>query len=250
MNEEREASKVNIAQLDSFSKSTMSTFVNSNCGKVTDLVLRQLSNYWDDIDKEKVASAVPRVLHSMEESFWGLPNKRFFNGENVVFFPYMSIHWMIFLYRLSHELYKNGGATQKEADYCYYLNKIMHANDWFYAIDLPVHFLAEHPLGSVLGRATYGDYLFVYQGTTVGGNRSKGKLCYPVIGNNVILYANASILGNCKIGNNVVIAADTNIVNENVPDNCIVFGKTPNLTIKVKSEVEIKKYTVHIWGWR
>lgn len=143
-----------------------------------------------------------------------------------------------------------GGAAPKEADYCYYLNKIMHANDWFYAIDLPVHFLVEHPLGSVLGRATYGDYLFVYQGTTVGGNRSHGKLCYPVIGNNVILFANASILGNCKIGNNVVIAADTTVVNENVPDNCIVFGKSPYLTVKEKTEQEIKKYTEHIWGWR
>lgn len=109
MNEEREANKVNNAQLDSFSKPTMSTFVNSNCGKATDLVLHQLSNFWDDIDKETVAFAVPKALELMEGSFWGLPNKRFFNGDNVVFLPYMSIHWMIFLYRLSHELYKSGG---------------------------------------------------------------------------------------------------------------------------------------------
>ena len=75
----------------------------------------------------------------------------------------------------------------------------MHSNDWFYAVELPVHFLCEHPLGSVLGRAIYGDYLFVYQGTTVGGNRNKGILSYPKIGTNVVLYANATILGNTVI---------------------------------------------------
>lgn len=108
MHEELEAGKVN-RKLESLAKPTMSSFVNSNCDKITNLVLHQLSNYWDDIDKEAVASVVPRALQLMEESFRGIPNKRFFNGDNVVFLPYMSIHWMIFLYRLSHELYKNGG---------------------------------------------------------------------------------------------------------------------------------------------
>lgn len=126
------------------------------------------------------------------------------------------------------------------------MNKVMHANDWFYAVDLPTHFLCEHPLGSVLGRANYGDYLFVYQGTTVGGNRSKGELKYPVIGNNTIRFANSTVLGDTHIGNNVVISADTYIINENIPDNCVVFGKSPNLTIKLKSEDEIKSYTEHI----
>ncbi|MCI8644721.1 MAG: serine O-acetyltransferase [Lachnospiraceae bacterium] len=126
----------------------------------------------------------------------------------------------------------------------------MHGVDWFYEIDLPIHFLVEHPVGSVLGRAKYGDYFFVYQGTTVGGNRSKGQLCYPTIGQNVIMFANATILGDTHIGNKVVISAGTYIINEDVPDNCIVFGKSPNLAIKRKNEPEMKKYTQHIWGWR
>ena len=137
-----------------------------------------------------------------------------------------------------------------EADQVYYLNKIMHANDWFYAIDLPVHFHCEHPLGSVLGRASYGDYLFVYQGTTIGGNRSHGALSYPVIGNNVTMYANATVLGATNIGNNVLISAGTYLLSETIPDNCIVFGQSPEITIKVKSEEEIKEYTQHIWGWK
>ncbi len=125
----------------------------------------------------------------------------------------------------------------------------MHANDWFYQIELPTHFLAEHPIGSVLGKAAYGDYLFIYQGTTIGGNRKKGKLFYPILGNNVLLYANSMVLGDTKIGNNVVISADTYLLDENIPDNCIVFGKSPNIKIKVKTEQYMKDMTSHIWRW-
>lgn len=146
---------------------------------------------------------------------------------------------------------KMGGVnTPKEADMVYYLNKIMHSNDWFYEISLPEHFLCEHPLGSVLGRASYGDYFVVYQGTTVGGNRCGRKLFYPILGHNIVLYANATVLGHTNIGNNVIISADSYIIDEKIPDNCIVFGKSPNLIIKEKTEGEIKEYTAHIWNWR
>lgn len=33
----------------------------------------------------------------------------------------------------------------------------MHSVDWLHSIELPIHFGAEHPVGSVLGKATYGD---------------------------------------------------------------------------------------------
>lgn len=214
---------------------------------IRNTVLRQLRFYWTEIDERIIDHALPNVLKAVEKTFCRLPDKRFYDGNHVLFSPYMSVQWMIFLYRLSHEIYCGG--NEKEAGQVYYLNKIMHSNDWFYAVELPPHFLCEHPLGSVLGRAKYGDYFFVYQGTTVGGNRSNGQLCYPTIGDNVIMFANATILGNAHIGSNVVVSAQTYIINEDIPDNCIVFGKSPNLIIKEKREVEIKRYTQHIWGW-
>ena len=125
----------------------------------------------------------------------------------------------------------------------------MHSNDWYHAIELPIHFLAEHPLGSVLGRARYGDYLVVYQGTTIGGNRRKEKLFYPVLKNNIVLYANATVLGDTYIGNNVIISADSYIMNEVIPDNCIVFGRSPDITIKHRPEEEMKRMTSCFWKW-
>lgn len=211
----------------------------------SNLVVHQLNNYWPSNEKVELYDYVKQALHDMDVNYSAAVNKRLYNDEGIVFNPNFSITWMIFLYRLSHRLFVDG--KQEYADRVYYLNKIMHSNDWYHAIELPEHFLAEHPLGTVLGRAQYGDYFFVYQGCTVGGNRKNGKLNYPKIGKNVIMYANSTILGDCNIGNNVVISANSYLINEEVPDNCIVFGSSPNIVIKKRNEEEIKKMTDHIW---
>lgn len=217
--------------------------------QIKQIVLHQLKAHWLDVDEQIIEAALPAALKAVEVGFYGNPSRRFFDGEEVLFSPYHSVQWMVFLYRLSREIHvKNPGA--KEADQVYYLNKIMHANDWFYAVDLPPHFLCEHSLGCVLGRAKYGDYLFAYQGTTVGGNWNNGVLCYPTLGDNVTLFANSTVLGDTRIGNNVLISADTYIINEDIPDNCIVFGRSPNITIRPMEEEKIKQYTQHIWGWK
>lgn len=114
---------------------------------------------------------------------------------------------------------------------------------------MPKHFGAEHPLGIVLGKAEYSDYLFVYQGTTIVGNRAGGKLFYPKIGNNVLLYTNATVLGKTLLGDNVIITANSYLINENIPSNCIVFGKSSDIVVRKKNETEIKNMTKHIWKW-
>ena len=123
----------------------------------------------------------------------------------------------------------------------------MHSIDWFYAIDLPIHFLCEHPLGSVLGKASYGDYLLIYQGTTVGGSIKAGVLYYPVFGENIIMFANSSVIGKCHVGCNVIISAGAKVVNQDVPSNSVVFGESPNLIIKVKDEKMMKAKINEYW---
>lgn len=97
---------------------------------------------------------------------------------------------------------------------------------------------AEHPVGSVLGRAKYGDGFFFYQGCTVGGNRGKdGVLYYPVIGRNVRMYANSSFIGKCNIGDNVILGAGALVKDTDIPSNSIVFGQSPNLIIKENKHI-------------
>ena len=169
-------------------------------------------------------------LGEMQENYLMSASTRLYKDGDMVFNPMHTVTWAIFLYRLSRLLYLAGNIY--EANCVYYLNKIMNSVEWFYQVELPEHFMAEHPLGSVLGKAQYSDYLFVYQGTTIGGNRKKGKL-----------------LGETTIANNVIVSSNTYIINEKVPDNCIVFGQSPNIVIKEKSEPEILEMTKHLWRW-
>lgn len=201
------------------------------------LVKKQLENYFptltDEEDRQLIVS-VEKAIRLSINNFSKSENKyfsRIVDGEKVVRFnPYHSIQWMTFLYYLSHDLYINNSSP---CDKVYYLNKIMHSVDLFYAIELPEIWSAEHPLGSVMGRASYSDGFFFYQGCTVGGTRDKeGNLYYPELEENVRMYANSSILGRCHIGRNAQIGAGALVKNQDVPADSIVFGQSPNLIIK------------------
>ena len=216
--------------------------------RIRKILFRQLENFWDEWDKEVINRQIPEALEQMNKNYSMAASKQRYKDGNMVFDPMYTGTWAIFLYKLSRLLFLEG--NNKEAECIYYLNKVLHSVDWFYQTELPLHFMAEHLLGSVLGRARYSDYLFVYQGTTIGGNRKGDALYYPKVGENVVLYANATVLGNTLIGNNVIISANTYIINENIPNNCIVFGHSPNIIIKEHSEMKIKELTEHIWAWK
>lgn len=201
-------------------------------------LLRQLqAHFLLSADEEAaIGKYVDKVLARCENNFLSSNNKyftRIMGGVKTAYFnPYHSVQYMIFLYYLSHEMYVNGESTTL-CDKVYYLNKVLNGVDLFYAINLPDIFHAEHPLGSVMGRAKYGNHFFFYQGCTVGGTAGKdGKPVYPELGENVWLFANSSILGRCKVGDNVKIGAGALVKNEDIPSDCIVFGQSPNLIFK------------------
>lgn len=204
-------------------------------------LLMQLESHFfiSEGEKSVIESRFDYALAACEDNFSHSENKYYFTelggAKMCRFNPYHSVQYMTFLYYLSHDIYKNANAGQL-CDKIYYLNKIFHSADLFYAIDLPEQFGAEHPLGAVMGRADYSNGFFFYQGCTVGGTYDKaGNIHYPIIEENVKMYANSSILGKCHIGKNVQIGAGALVKNQDVPDNSIVFGQSPNLIIKKRN---------------
>lgn len=175
------------------------------------------------------------ALTACEENFLHSANKYYLTevrgAKSCRFNPYHSVQYMTFLYYLSHDIYKNANVGNI-SDKIYYLNKIFNSVDLFYAIELPSIWGAEHPLGSILGRAHYSNQFYFFQGCTVGGTGELGKEIYPYIEENVCMYAHSSILGNCHIGKNVKIGAGALVKDQDVPDNSLVFGQSPNLIIK------------------
>ena len=220
--------------------------IDINAKELFNLVNHQISNFWPGgaVPQESFF-CLEKALSVLEDNFLRRSGAPFQTNGIVTLNTKYTTQYMLFLYYYAHQLYLGG--DEESAATVYYLNKIMHANDWFYAAELPIHFGVEHGMNSVLGRAEYGDYLFIYQGVTIGGNRKDGKLVYPQLGNNVLLYSDSKVLGDTQIGNNVIISANSYLKDEKIPDNCSVFGSSPNIVIKQKSKEEIIDMTSHIW---
>jgi serine O-acetyltransferase len=130
---------------------------------------------------------------------------------------YNSLQYATLLYLISNEATKIGGGHELP-ERLFLLNKALHAIDIFGVVAMPEVFFLSHGLGAVLGNATYGDRLVIFQNVTVG----RVGDARPVIGNNVVLYPNVIISGSTFIGAGSVIAAGVVLHNVDVPENVIV----------------------------
>ena len=96
-----------------------------------------------------------------------------------------------------------------------------------------------HAWGTVLNCEHIGYGCAFLQNTTFGNKKTEdGKLVRPWLGDNVIVGANAVVIGDVHIGNNVRIGAGT-VVTKSVPDNCVVVGNPARIIKKDGMRVDI-----------
>lgn len=100
-----------------------------------------------------------------------------------------------------------------------------HGCELYFEVELPAIFRLIHPLGTVLGRASYVDHLVVYQNCSVGSDVDGGR---PTFLGPCVLFPGARIIGSVTLGSNVWVTAGTIIEARpgehlSVPDNSVVF---------------------------
>ena len=177
--------------------------------------------------KYKIRSYISKALDKVEYCFSRIKRKYYVYNGSVLFDHLNSDHMTSFLYFLSNIIWVETGDNEFPTR-LFYLNKVMHGLDLFYSVKMPDIFLFVHPVGTVLGNASYGDYLVVYQNCTVGTSDTT----YPKFGTGTILYSKSSVIGDCNISDNVVFATNSSILNVNVPKNTLVIGQYPNQYFK------------------
>ena len=107
-------------------------------------------------------------------------------------------------------------------------------------------FFIDHGTGVVIGETcTIGSNVKIYQSVTLGaksfpvdedGNPIKNVKRHPDIGDNVVIYAGATILGGSTvIGENSVIGGNVWLTHS-VPPNTTVFNAQPNPILKQKDD--------------
>lgn len=203
-------------------------------GRLLELVSTQVRNNFliEPDEQETLARFMDEALERLEVCFAASPNKYYWKDARVFFSPYHSAQYCIFLYLLSNTLHRhNAGGVL--ADKLYYLNKLLNALDLFYEVELPAVFFTDHPVGTVLGRAQYGEYFSFAQNCTVGNNKGH----YPVIGSNVSMFSGSMILGNSRVGDFSSIGAGAIVKDQDVPPHTVVFGSSPNLVFKNRQKI-------------
>lgn len=130
-----------------------------------------------------------------------------------------SSQYTIFLYYLSNTVWKATGNRSLCAK-LFGLNKALNGIDLFYEIELPPVFFIGHSVGIVFAKATYGNYLVVYQNSTVGKNHGVA----PVLGDGVVMYPNTAIIGRCEVGDGTVLSQGVSLINTSTPGHCTVYA--------------------------
>ena len=143
-------------------------------------------------------------------------------------------------YRIAHELYLRGIPLipRVMSEHVHSLTGI----DIHPGAKIGKNFFIDHGTGVVIGEtAEIGDNVKLYQGVTLGalsfpkdekGALIRGRKRHPTIGNNVIIYSGATILGpDAVVGDNVVIGGNVWITTR-VPSGTKITISPPELNYK------------------
>jgi serine O-acetyltransferase len=163
--------------------------------------------------------------------------KYYHDNDKIIFNHLHTDHYAVFLYFLSNNLCTRSNIEL--ASKAYALNKALNGVDIFYEVKMPDIFVLQHPVGTFIGRGHLSKFLAVYQRCTIGANLDNQ---YPRIGEGVVLFGGASLVGDCHIGDHTWFSVGTTVVNSSIPANSIVFGKSPHLTMKPATKQVIKQF--------
>ena len=203
-----------------------------NKNSLLEYTLRQIENLFPDrtYNREDILPLFNKAIERIEYCFTKIDNKYYSHEGNSVFNHLNSDQYSMYLYFFSNTLYR-GGYEKTLSEKVFLLNKALHGIDVFYEIELPDIFIFVHPLGTVLGRAEYSNYLTVYQKCNVGANHE----IYPSLGEYLTLHPGASVLGKCCVGNNCKLATNALLLDADLKDNSLYIGNPKDFSI-VNSE--------------
>jgi serine O-acetyltransferase len=175
------------------------------CRRRAEIVVKELL--------EKVPEIRELLSGDIESAYKGDP-AAVSTEEVILSYPYVLA---ITTYRIAHELYLLGVPLIPRI-----MSEYVHAQtgiDIHPGARIGRNFFIDHGTGVVIGETTeIGDNVKIYQGVTLGalsfpkdekGNIIKGRKRHPTIGNNVVIYSGATLLGpDAIIGDNVVIGGN------------------------------------------
>lgn len=193
-----------------------------------------LRNWIDEEVAVRFAKCVPELRERLKEDVRAaLEGDPAADSEEEFILAYPGFR-AVAVQRIAHELWKSGERLLPRlmTEYAHSVTGI----DIHPGAQIGRGFFIDHGTGVVIGEtAVIGDRVKLYQGVTLGGLSTRdatglrGKKRHPTIGNQVTIYANATILGgDTVIGDGCTIGANV-FLTESVPPNTTVRMKVQEL---------------------
>ena len=220
---------------------TAALALQKGCGEAIDLP--RLEKKAADISMRLIGQLpeMRRVLHTDVSAIYrGDPAAA---SHEEVIYCYPSIR-AITNYRIAHALHVMGVPVLPRM-----ISEMAHSEtgiDIHPGATIGEYFAIDHGIGVVIGAtAIIGKNVKIYQGVTLGaksfdcdpdGNPIKGIDRHPIIGDDVVIYSNASILGRITIGNGAVIGGNIWVTEDIAPGEKLIQAKANNI-LRFKQDI-------------
>lgn len=220
---------------------TAALALQKGCGEAIDLP--RLEKKAADISMRLIGQLpeMRRVLHTDVSAIYrGDPAAA---SHEEVIYCYPSIR-AITNYRIAHALHVMGVPVLPRM-----ISEMAHSEtgiDIHPGATIGEYFAIDHGTGVVIGAtAIIGKNVKIYQGVTLGaksfdcdpdGNPIKGIARHPIIGDDVVIYSNASILGRITIGNGAVIGGNIWVTEDIAPGEKLIQAKANNI-LRFKQDI-------------
>lgn len=106
-----------------------------------------------------------------------------------------------------------------------------------YKCELPDIFFIFHSVGTVVGNATYDNFLVISQSVTINTGDTVEDIKRPVLGKGLYLATHAKIIGNQEIGDYVSIGVEATSYKDNVPTNSVIINIKGENIVKPRKHI-------------
>ncbi len=146
----------------------------------------------------------------------------------------------LLVHRLAHLLHQNGVPLIPRI-----MSELVHREtgiDIHPAATIAAYCSIDHGTGLIIGATTViGKHVCLYHNVTLGARSvsrdMRNKKRHPTIGDRVIIYPGATILGDVHVGDNSVVGGNVFLLKD-VPANTRIYAKPPEVDIRTGPEAE------------
>lgn len=158
-----------------------------------------------------------------------------------IFLCYPGLHAMWF-HRLAHRLWRWRLRTLSR--WISHLGRFLTGIEIHPGATIGRRLFIDHGMGVVIGETTeIGHDVILYQGVTLGGTTLTHGKRHPTLGNNIVVGADAKVLGPVQLGDGTRIGASSVVVDDVAPGTTVVG--IPAKVVGQRTIKEAEKITLH-----